>query len=160
MRQTSGLYEMAASTQIILDTTPPRVSFGTPSRYGSLLGIPYTINENGVLAASYVPVDGNPLTVLVLRSSFWVNDAPSTNGVLLVTTRDDVWNVGTEAYNVTGRGVGEVVTGRYVGIVTGFPEGVDAGVVRSRPDEATRRIKAYHDRIAWQVAYGVRIRKK
>lgn len=151
---------MAAFTQITLDTSPPAVTCGTPKRYGSTLGIPYTVDEDGILLASYVPADQVPLDVLVLGKSFWVLNAPRTSGTLVVTTRDSVWNVGSDVYTVQG-GVsgGQIITGRYRGQITGGIQAAIGGEARLYPEETRRKVEAYHRYLAWQVAYGVRIKK-
>jgi hypothetical protein len=146
-------------TYIELDTTAPRVTFGFPRRYGDAVGIPYRITEPKVLAASYVTPGSDPLESLVLLNSLWVFNAPTGDAQLVVTTRDDVWNTDSQVLSVTGQTVGEkVLTGRYRGTIQkGLAE---AGLEEAhiRPQQALRKLKAYHQDLATQVAYGVRIR--
>lgn len=82
---------MAAAVEVVLDVTPPQVTFGAPLRVGAerLVAVPYTISEPEIVDAQ---VGAEAATIEAVRI---VGASPLDQGGTVHVTalvRDEVWN--------------------------------------------------------------------
>lgn len=101
---------MPASFTIVVDLTAPQLTWGTPTgtTAGDVLRVPFTVDEDGVVAADLALADGRHVAVAIrdgYLEALLPVDLETGVGTLTATTRDDVANEATWTLAIALQGV-------------------------------------------------------